>query len=242
MDIPPTWPQSFSGLSGLLVGWSYFLSQAICSLSFCILYNFNSTWCCHSCFHWHKGGIPTLHFYFNWIIFLGERRGTQVNSSHTVSLKPCKPWKECYVPPPTSPTARFLGGLCPDFDPPSPRHAGPCTILLALPPPGRTIAPSRKHRVSVGYSWRWRFLRLATSWALALALLEWIQPSLQWLHITGKCIGRGLSWSVRLAPLPSSSRRLWGHNWLRLPPSPPEAKSSHLEIETLKKRFFIFLS
>lgn len=69
------------------------------SLSFCILYNFNSTWCCHSCFHWYNGGIPTLCFYFNWIIFLGTSKWIHPT---LWAWSPASPGNSttCLLPPP----------------------------------------------------------------------------------------------------------------------------------------------
>lgn len=113
MPLQPRW---ISGLA-LVFQWPVWIAGSLVlfpsscwSLSICILYNFNSVWCCHSCFH--------LYFYSNWIKILGARRDIQVNSSHTRSLNPAHsagPQKELYVSP-QFPGCKFCSCLWPDLD------------------------------------------------------------------------------------------------------------------------------
>lgn len=121
-----------------IAGSLVLFSSSSWSLSICILYNFNSVWCCHSCFHWCRSGIPHLYFYSNWIKILGVRGGIQVNSSHTRILKLSlilQALGKSSMCPLSSLAASFASCLWPDLDLP---HQDMQDSVVFLPLLGRT--------------------------------------------------------------------------------------------------------
>lgn len=114
--------------------------------------------------------VSLLCFYSNWITLLGERGRLQDNSSHTACaltgnrthslLVPGWDWSPAHSAGPgknamclflASRPKAFLVVSVQALNPcPSPRNAGPCTILFWLPPWEGPTGPSMQYGVSVG--------------------------------------------------------------------------------------------
>lgn len=198
------WPGCTSSLALVLQWLVWFADNLVLfspsnwSLSLRILYNFNSTWCCLTCFHWCNGDIPALSFILIDNIFRRERRDTRelipyhepkvlliLQALGRVPWLLSVPWLQVFLV-----VSVILWPL-------SLWHAGSCAILLVLPPLGRTHWTFHTawglHKLQGSWGWldedqnrRWGFLRIASFGALALALLELTQPSPWWLQTTRK--------------------------------------------------------